>query len=132
MTQGCAPKKTRCKLSIVLNLFLVSAAFTSVVAQFHDVNPYRWPGWFMVVLAALQALATVLFFWEPREFTRPKLPHLSLSWVKAMKLSFQLTSQWKRHCSVSLHIANEQCQTLHYSTMILYVTKPYHAFVGLE
>jgi hypothetical protein len=43
--------------------------FTSIVAQFPNVNPYHWPGWLMLSLAATQGLAILVLFWEPRPFT---------------------------------------------------------------
>jgi MFS family permease len=98
--QGKKPRKFAVYIafSFIMNGGCVVAfVFTSIVAQFPNVNPYHWPGWLMLSLAATQGLAILVLFWEPRPFTTPKIPHLmSLS---SSKLSFKLTGRWKRFFS---------------------------------
>ena len=77
-------------------------ALTSVMAQFPDVNPYRWPGWFLAALAATQATAVIFCFTETRTFSCSKGFHNRCSCLAGLKLSAQLKSKWKMQLLVSL------------------------------
>ena len=84
----------------VIRIILL-AVITSLVAQVPNLNPYRWPGWFVVAAALVYALVVVLLFRETRQFALPK--HCkTCSCAREMKLSAQLSSKWHIHLIVSI------------------------------
>ena len=72
----------------------------AVMAQFSHVNPYRWPGWFITVLALVAATIVLLYFSEPRSWTCGK-GCISCSCITGLRLSVQLKSQAKTRFMVS-------------------------------
>ena len=72
-------------------MILFLAVLTSAIAQFHHVDPYRWPGWLMVAMAVLEGFGIVCCFQETRSLAilrSFKLPSVKL-W------SLKLKSSWK-------------------------------------
>jgi MFS family permease len=83
--------------------FVVSFALTSIMAQFQDVNPYRWPGWFIAVQSFAFAAATLFFFTETRSFTCRK--DSFFKYFAGLKLSVQLGSKCNLQLSYIFMIA---------------------------
>ena len=77
---------------------------SSIVAQFESVNPYRWPGWFVVALALSYAAVSLVVFRDTRDppkLKRPKGCVVSCNCLTSIKLMTQLQSNWKMQFSVS-------------------------------
>ena len=83
-------------------LCLVPGA-NSIMAQFDNINPYHWPGWFIVALALFYIGITLIVFREIRPPPKLKRPKGSVSChcLTRIKLSTQLQSDWKMQFTVS-------------------------------
>ena len=83
--------------------YLVYPGTTSIMAQFDSVNPYRWPGWFIVALALFYIGIALIVFREIRPPPKLKRPKGSVSChcLTRIKLSTQLQSDWKMQFTVS-------------------------------
>ena len=53
-------------LCVPLHVYYLSIAISSIMAQFEDLDPYHWPGWFMAAISAVVAGAILLCFRETR------------------------------------------------------------------
>ena len=83
--------------------YLVYPGATSIMAQFDSVNPYRWPGWVMAIMAVTYTALTLIVFREirpPPKLKRPK-GNVSCHCLTRIKLSTQLQSDWKMQFTVS-------------------------------
>ena len=89
----------------MLHYFQISGV-TSIVSQFPDVNPYHWPGWFMVAVAMIYVIVVTLLFREthPCSFVLDRTKRISCA--TRMKLSLQLRSFSKTRFIVSHTIAS--------------------------
>ena len=85
-----------------LNNFRVPIALTSTMAQFENVNPYRWPGWFIAVLSFATLAATLIVFTETRSFTCTR--NSCSKFLAGLKLSAQLKSKSNFQLSVSFFV----------------------------
>ena len=76
---------------------------TSVIAQFHDVGPYRWPGWFITAQGLALATVLILFFTEARQCCKGSPKCCYSSALARWKLSIKLNSRlkWTKYLSVS-------------------------------
>ena len=72
---------------------MLHTALTSIMAQFKDVNPYRWPGWSVTTLAAVMGISVMLFFTETRSLSRLKISNAKCSCLTGLKLSAQLRTK---------------------------------------
>lgn len=62
--------------------FVVFCSFpglTSIMAQFPDINPYHWPGWFVTAEAMFIATAVIFCFTETRSCKYIKSSHFKIS-----------------------------------------------------
>jgi len=85
-------KLASCMQNMECNFITIfSLVISSVLAQFPNVNPYRWPGWFVAAMGFVYGTVVVLTFTETRPFTLPKWRCSSLC---GMKLSATLSSKW--------------------------------------
>ena len=75
------------------------SGLTSIIAQFDNVNPYRWSGWCVTVLGLAQTIAFFLFFTETRSFT--KLYKCSLQCTRFSEFSGFKLSKWTKYLPVS-------------------------------
>jgi hypothetical protein len=96
--QGKKPRKFI--LYIVLSFVLNSGIFlayvsASVMAQFPDVNPYRWPGWLLTAMASTQVALVLICFRETSTVTWVDISSFKCSCLSGLKLSAQLMSKWK-------------------------------------
>ena len=82
----------------MINTFLLG--INAVMAQFSHVNPYRWPGWYITVLALVAATIVLLCFSEPRSWTCGK-GSINCSCITGLRLSAQLKSKAKTRFMVS-------------------------------
>ena len=75
----------------------------SIMAQFDGLNPYHWPGWFIVALALFYIGIALVVFREIRPPPKLKRPKVSVSChcLTRIKLSTQLQSDWKMQFTVS-------------------------------
>ena len=75
----------------------------SIMAQFDNINPYHWPGWFIVALALFYIGIALIVFREIRPPPKLKRPKGSVSChcLTRIKLSTQLQSDWKMQFTVS-------------------------------
>ena len=72
------------------------------MSQFPDVNPYRYPAWFVTALSLANIIIVILLFREPRPFAVPKhCKTCSRSTHTRLKISVQLSSGWCMHLLVS-------------------------------
>ena len=71
------------------------------MAQFKDLEPYRWPGLFVAAIALVYAIIVALTFVETRRFSHLKTA-LDCECVTGLKLSMGLKSGWKVRLLVSL------------------------------
>ena len=94
-------------ISVATHVHTFFPVVTSLMAQFPNVNPYRWPGWFLVALALMYALVMLLIFRETRPYYMPK--HCKrCSCTTGVKLSAQLSSRWHIRMIVSYkHLCSE-------------------------
>ena len=82
-------------------------AINSVIAQFDDVNPYHWPGWFQVALAATVGLLALFFFVETRSLSQAKLSCRPISCFTGLKLEAQLQTKCTK-----LTVSFTDCNTI--------------------
>ena len=73
------------------------AVMTSVMSQFPNIDPYRWPGWCLTVITTIYILITVIMFRNPRKCTPPKC----FNTCTQLKFSVQLKSKWHIRLLVS-------------------------------
>ena len=83
---------------------------TSIVAQFPDVSPYRWPGWFITTVAVVYVVVVILAF---KETHRCGFVMKQVKWsscVTGIRLSLQLKRFSKTRLIVSsITIINYCC-----------------------
>ena len=119
-------KKAHAGILIVLTNYCFPPVLASIMAQFPDLNPYRWPGWFLAALAATQATAVVFCFTETHsiECANNGL-HIRCSSPLGLKLSAQLKSKQIIRFLVSLIIFAQlrTCTVYMYTCLILVCTK---------
>ena len=89
-------------MPMIYNL-LFSLGLTSIISQFDNVNPYRWPGYFIASAGVVHAGVVLLIFRDVKPF--PKLKHVKLNLnfncLSSVKMMTQLTSKWKMEFIVS-------------------------------
>ena len=79
-------------------MYYLSIAISSIMAQFEDLDPYHWPGWFMAAIAAVVTGAILLCFRETRNLRNTCT---KCSYPSRFKLSLELKNI---KCFVSLFI----------------------------
>ena len=77
----------------------LSVVLTSVMAQFHDVDPYRWPGWCVAACGAAYGVLVLTAFRETRPISIEKCK--CLPW-NGMRNSIKFSSKWKINFLVSM------------------------------
>ena len=80
---------------------LFFTVLNSIMANFKDLNPYRWPGWSVTALSITLALVVLFFFTETRSFSCANVSRKTCSCLNGLKLSAQLKSKWKIRFLVS-------------------------------
>ena len=76
---------TKCRGFCTLVLFIFTVS-TSIMAQFKDINPYLWPGWFIAALGVFEIILILLFFTETRSLpSKCRTRCLSLSTCLQLK-----------------------------------------------
>ena len=86
-------------------LYLFYIAATSIMSQFPDVNPYRWPGWFIFVMAMVYGMTILICFTETKSLSSSK--KLPCSEMFQITRSMKLTSGWKMKVIVSTLCVHE-------------------------
>ena len=81
------------------------------MANFRDLNPYRWPGWSVTALSITLALIVLFFFTETRSLSCANVSRKTCLCLNALKLSAQLKSKWKIRFLVSF---------IHYMPFVYY------------
>lgn len=79
---GCyneIPRMTHYRFFHTLVVFCSFPVLTSILAQFPDINPYHWPGWFVTAEAMFIATAVALCFTETRSCKHIKSSHFKFS-----------------------------------------------------
>ena len=69
------------------------------MAELPNINPYRWPGWFVAAMSLIYIIFVVLIFRETRLYSMPK--HCKTHFcATGLILSAQLRSKWHIHLIV--------------------------------
>ena len=78
----------------------LSVVLTSVMAQFPDLNPYRWPGWFVAACGAAYGILVLTAFRETRSISILKCKCLPCNGMGTFSRKF--SSKWKIDLLVSM------------------------------
>jgi MFS family permease len=102
--QGKSPRKFILYIAFSFTLnggMVIPTVLNSIMANFKDLNPYRWPGWSITALSITLALIVLFFFTETRSISCSNISRMSCSCLNGLKLSAQLKSKWKMRFLVS-------------------------------